>query len=52
MNERMEDIKKDINKARKRLMIASDQLSGIDGCEKDMQFIDEIIKKLEKRFDL
>jgi len=52
MNERMENVKKDIDKARKRLMIASDQLSGIDTYEEDMRFINEIIEKLEKRFNL
>ncbi len=52
MNEIMEDVKKNIDKARKRLMIASDQLSGIDAYVEDMRFIDEIIEKLEKRFDL
>jgi len=52
MDERMENVKKDINKARKRLMIASDQLSGIDAYEEDMRFIDEIIEKLGERFNL
>lgn len=44
----MGEIKKEINKAKKRLMIASDQLSSNERNEEEVKLLDEIIEILEK----
>ncbi len=47
----MEDINKNIDKAKKRLMVASDLLSLVNGYQEDVKFLDDIIEALSLEID-